>query len=68
MIGQKLTLAHVLLVTLLSVVCLVYVYAFPPQSMFSDREGVPHFTPPVMHPETGEPVNLGDLIKHFRGD
>ena len=53
---------------LLSAACLVYVYAFPPKSMFSDRDGVAHFTPPVSHPETGEAIPLGDLIRHYRGD
>ncbi len=68
MMAARITQAYVAIVTLLSVACLIYVYAFPPSSMFRDREGVPHFTPPVVHPETGKPVNLGDLIKHFRGD
>ena len=45
---------------------LIYVYAFPPQSMRVDRDGLPHFQPEVMNPETGEGVPLGDLIKHFK--
>lgn len=59
---------YVLAVSVVSVVCLVYVYVKPPQSMFADRDGVAHFAPPVVHGETGEPVALGDLIKHYRGD
>lgn len=59
---------YVLAVTLISILALVYVYAMPPQSMLIDQDGVVHFTPPVMHLETGEPVPLGDLIRHFRGD
>jgi len=45
---------------------LIYVYAFPPQSTRVDRDGVPHFQPQVLNPETGEGVPLGDLIKHFK--
>ena len=59
---------YVLAVTLVSILGLVYVYAKPPPSMLIDRDGVAHFTPPVMHAETGEPVALGRLIRHFQGD
>lgn len=59
---------YVFSVAMVSVVGLFYVYLVPPDSMFVNREGVPHLTPPVIHAETGEPVPLGDLIKHYRGD
>jgi len=59
---------YVATVSIVSVLALLYVYLMPPQSMFTDRDGVAHFTPPVTHAETGEPVALGDLIRHFRGD
>lgn len=64
----KLFKIYVIAVSAISVVGLLYVYIMPPQSMRVDREGVTHFTPPVAHAETGEPVALGDLIRHFRGD
>lgn len=59
---------YVLAVSLISVAGLLYVYMNPPQSMFHDRDGIAHFTPSVLHAETGEPVPLGDLVRHFRGD
>ncbi len=40
----------------------------PPPSMRTDRDGVPHFTPLVEHPETGAAVSVNDLIRNFRGD
>ena len=55
-------------VSVVSILALVYVYVKPPQSMQVDRDGIAHFTPPVSHAETGEPVALGDLVRHFRGD
>ena len=67
-IGNLLTKAYVSLVAVISVASLVYVYVFPPASLQTDRDGVPHFTPPVAHPETGKAVPLGDLIRHYRGD
>jgi len=59
---------YILLVTAITLVGLLYVYVVPPSSMRIDRDGVEHFTPPVMHTETGEPVSLGRLMRHFRGD
>ncbi len=59
---------YVLVVSVVSIAGLIYVYAKPPQSMLVDRDGVAHFTPSVIHSETGEPVALGDLMRHFRGD
>ena len=68
MFSELLTKAYVAVVALLSLAGLVYVYAFPPASMRVTRDGVPHFTPPVLHPETGKPIDLGVLIRHYRGD
>lgn len=59
---------HVFLVSLISLGGLVYVYLFPPPSMFVTREGVSHLAPQVVHPETGEAIELGELIRHYRGD
>lgn len=55
-------------VTVLSIAVLVYVYVVPMESMHKTRDGAPHFSPKVIHPETGEAVDLGKLIRHFRGD
>jgi hypothetical protein len=65
---KSVTQAYVGLVSMLSLGALVYIYAFPPESMFKTRDGVPHFTPQVMHPETGKPLSVGELIRHYRGD
>ena len=66
--GGILTKLYVAVVTAISVASLIYVYAVPLDSMAVDRDGVPHFTPPVAHPETGKPIPLSDLIRHYRGD
>lgn len=68
MLLKRITQIYVLIVSAVSVVSLVYIYAYVPKSMFVSREGVPHFTPSVAHPETGEPLSVGELIRHFRGD
>ena len=57
-----------ILIGIVSVAALAYVYAFPPQSMQVSRNGVPHFTPPIVNPDTGESMDLDELIRHYRGD
>jgi len=59
--------AYVGLVTLLSVGGLIYVYTAPMESMRVNRDGVPYFTPAVINPETGEPVSVDALVRHFKG-
>ena len=68
MITKLLTQGYVAIVSALSIAALIYIYAFPPKSMFTTRDGVPHFTPPVTNPETGKPLDVGELIRHYRGD
>jgi len=68
MVLKWITRFYVAVVSATSIVALVYIYAFPPTSMFKSRDGVPHFTPQVMHPETGKPLDVGELIRHYRGD
>lgn len=59
--------AFVALVALLSVGGLVYVYADPPASMRVSRDGVPYFTPPVINPETGQPIAVDALVRRYKG-
>ncbi|MGI9381657.1 MAG: hypothetical protein ACR2PO_00760 [Methyloligellaceae bacterium] len=66
--GSLLTRLYVAIISVISLVSLIYVYAVPPNSLAVDRDGVPHFTPPVAHPETGKSLPLADLIRHYRGD
>lgn len=59
--------AIVAAVVLISLGSLAYVYAFPPPSMRVSRDGVPHFTPPTIHPETGEVLDVNRLVRRFKG-
>lgn len=45
-----------------------YVYVDPPGSLRVTREGVPHFAPPVIHPQTGEAIPLQRLVQHYKGE
>ncbi len=44
-----------------------YVYVKPPEGMRVTRDGVPHLTPPVAHPATGEAIPLERLVQHYKG-
>ena len=66
--GELLTKAYVLIVAVVSLVGLVFVYVQPPQSMLKTRDGIAHFTPEVVHPDTGKPISLNELARHYRGD
>ena len=46
---------------------LTFVYAWPPQGMGVSRNGVPHLSPPVAHPVTGEAIPLEQLVQHYKG-
>ena len=56
------------LVTALTVAALVYVYVVPLEGMRMTRDGVPYYTPPVVHPETGEALDLNELVRHYKGE
>lgn len=46
---------------------LTFVYVWPPEGMRVSRDGVPHFSPPVTHPVTGEAIPLERLVQHYKG-
>ena len=55
------------LVTLLTLGVLAYVLISPPGSLRTSRDGVPHFTPPVINPESGDGIAVDELVRHFKG-
>ncbi|WP_131109780.1 hypothetical protein [Sulfuricystis thermophila] len=40
----------------------------PPPGMKATKDGVPYFTPPVVHPVTGEAIPLETLVRHYKGE
>lgn len=57
----------VVLSALAVVAGLAWVYVAPPPSLRVTRDGVPHLTPPVAHPVTGEPIPVERLVQHYKG-
>lgn len=46
---------------------LAFVYVKPPEGLRVTREGVPHLSPAVTNPATGEAIPLDRLVQHFKG-
>ncbi len=40
----------------------------PPPGLKLTRDGVPYFTPPVVHPISGEAISLEVLVRHYKGE
>jgi len=65
---KKLLTIYVMAVAAISVATLLYTSFADMESMRTDRNGVPHLSPPVINPDTGESVELSTLVRHFTGD
>ena len=65
---KKLSIGYVVAVSVVSIAVLLYTSIVDMPSMRHSRDGVPHLSPPVINPDTGEPVDLNRLVRHFRGD
>jgi hypothetical protein len=46
---------------------LAWTIAYPAPSLRADRHGVPHITPPTVHPYTGETLRVEELVEHYKG-
>lgn len=49
-----------------SAVAVVHVLIQPAERFAKSREGTPFFTPPVINPDTGEALDLDELIRHYK--
>lgn len=56
------------LVLLITLVGIGYILIAQPAYLRQDRYAVPYFTPQVENPATGEAVDMGTLIRHYRGE
>ena len=63
-----LTRVFVTVVCALSIATLFYVFTVPMPSMYTSRDGIPHFTPNVIDPITGETIRLKRLVQHYKGE
>ena len=56
------------LILFMTVLGIGYIFVVQPEYLRSDRDGVAYFTPEVENPETGEAIDMGTLIRHYRGE
>ena len=68
MLQLFLTRVFVTVICTLSIATLVYVFIVPMPSMYTSRDGIPHFTPDVINPLTGETIRIKRLVKHYKGE
>jgi len=52
----------------ISIASLAYIVTAQPDYLRSDRDGVPFYTPQVINPDGGEPLDMGELIRHYKGE
>ena len=45
----------------------VYILVKQPAYLHATREGVPYFTPRVINPTGGKPLDMNELVRHFKG-
>ena len=53
-------------VALVSVAATVHVAIQPLDELARTRQGTPFFTPPVLNPDTGEPIEMDALVEHYK--
>ena len=56
------------LVAAITVGGLGFIFTTHPDYLRADRDGVPYLTPPVIDPITDKPVDMGTLVRHYRGE
>jgi len=54
------------LIALISLVGLIYIVIAAPPYLRKSSEGTPFFTPPVLHPDTGEQITIDELVRHYK--
>ena len=53
-------------VVLVSIASIVHVAIQPLDELARTRQGTPFFTPPVLNPDTGEPIEMDTLVEHYK--
>ena len=56
------------LATAITLGSFAYILWQQPESLRTTRDGVPYFTPAVIHPDTGEAITIEELVEHYKGE
>jgi hypothetical protein len=60
--------AFVVLSAIVSIGGYFWMTLSPPPGLQLTRDGVPYFTPPVIHPISGEVIPVETLVRHYKGE
>ncbi len=52
--------------SIMTVASFAYILWKQPESLHVSRDGIPFFTPDVIHPYTGKPISVDELVDHFK--
>ena len=67
-VGQRQMLTLALLAGVMTIGTFVYILAMPPAYLHRTRDGVAYFTPPVINPVNGKPLNVDRLAQYYKGN
>ncbi|MFT5504422.1 MAG: hypothetical protein ACI845_003558 [Gammaproteobacteria bacterium] len=67
--SQQIQLAILsIVITIMTIGCFAYIASNQPESLRMTRNGVPFFTADVIHPDTGKPIPVNELIDHYKSE
>jgi hypothetical protein len=56
-----------ILVALIGFGGITYAFVTQPPYLHATRDGVPYFSPKVVNPMGGKPLDLNDLVRNYKG-
>ena len=65
--GQWQMAIYSTLVALIGFGAIIYIFVTQPAYLHATRYGVPYFTPQVVNPMGGKPLNINDLVRNYKG-
>lgn len=65
--SQQIQLALLsIVVTVITLGSFAFILWKQPDSLRMSRDGVPYFTPAVIHPDSGNTVTVDELVQHYK--
>jgi hypothetical protein len=57
-----------ILIAIMTIASFAYIALNQPESLRMTRNGVPFFMADVIHPDTGKPIPVSELIEHYKSE
>lgn len=65
--GQWQMAIYSTLIALIGIGGYIYILVTQPTYLHATRDGVPYFTPHVINPMGGKPLDLNELVRNYKG-